>query len=344
MFNAKVIVRAPIFLVVNLILAFGILELVLVTLLHVPRLTAAMPRPVRRLAQQVYRHFNRMLIQFDPNCSRYDGELTYLLKHGACTFANLEFTTHVSGNRLGLRDEERALEAPEVIVLGDSHVMGWGVEHDETLVRALASRTGLKTLDAGVSSYGTVREMALLDRLDTTHLRYLLIQYADNDLPENRSFREHRGRIPITSEAAYNTIVRYYADQQSYYPGKYVFRLFMKIFRLEAPEPDQLAMGTTSPAEEAQLFLDVLARGHRTPLEEVQVIVFEINEQIRPARPFISALDQERRTPGYPAFVQRLMAVDVAPRLTPADFYVLDDHMRPRGHQVVGELLATNIH
>jgi hypothetical protein len=343
MFRAKTIVRALVFLFVNLILALGILEAVLLTLLYVPPLTAATPRPVRRLVQQVYRHFNRMLIQFDPNCSRYHPQLTYVLKAGDCTFANLEFTTRISGNLLGLRDDDRALAGPAVIVLGDSHVMGWGVEHDETLVSVLARRTGLNVLNAGVSSYGTVREMAMLDRLDTTRLRYLIIQYADNDLPENRSFREHNGRIPITSEDDYQTIARYYANQQSYYPGKYVFRLFMKVSRLEPPEPDQLVMGTASPTEEAQLFLNVLAHGSHTPFDNVQVIVFEMNEQIRPARPFIAALDVERRKPGYLPFIQRLTAVDVAPKLTTDAFYVLDDHMRPHGHQVVGEMLATYV-
>jgi len=345
MLNTKTIIRALTFIAFNIVVALGLLEGLLLLLLHAPSLTGATPRPVRRLVQQVYRHFNRMLIQFDPNCSRYDPLLTYTLRAGECTFSNIEFSTRIYANPLGVRDDDEALVAPEVIVLGDSHVMGWGVEQDETLVRAFARATGLKTLDAGVSSYGTVREMRMLDRLDTTHLKYLIVQYADNDLPENRSFREHDGSIPITPEDQYRKIVDYYRAQRSYYPGKYVFRLFMKISRLEAPEPDQLTMGNASPAEEADLFLNVLAHGTQTtPLDDVQVIVFEINEQIQPPRPFIAALDQARRRADYPAWIQRLIAVDVAPKLTPQDFFVLDDHMRPSGHRKVGEALAAVIH
>jgi hypothetical protein len=344
MFNAKTIVRTLGFIAFNLIVAFVIVDGILIFLLHVPGVTAGAPRPVRRLAQQVYRHFNRMLIQFDPTCSRYDPELTYVLRAGDCTFENLEFQTAVYANPLGVRDDDQALVAPDTIVVGDSHVMGWGVEHDETLVHALAQKTGLKTLDAGVSSYGTVREMKLLDRLDATHLKHLVVQYADNDLPENRSFREQGGSIPITSEEQYQRIVGYYADQQRYYPGKYVYRLLMKVLRLEPPEPDQLTMGVVTPAEEAELFLNVLVRGHQTPLDEVQLIVFEVNEQIRPARPFIAALDEARKRPEYPDYIRRLEAVDVAPALTSNDFYVLDDHMRPSGHRKVGEVLAKLIH
>src|SRR5262245_822135 len=336
MLNAKTIVRALTFVAFNAIVSLGLLEGLLLLLLHAPGFTGATPRPVRRLVQQVYRHFNRMLIQFDPACSHYDPQLTYTMRAGECTFSNLEFSTRVYANPLGVRDSDDALVAPEVIVIGDSHAMGWGVEHDQTLVRAFARRTGLKTLDAGVSSYGTVREMRMLDRLDTTHLKYLIVQYADNDLPENRSFREHDGDIPITSEEQYQKIVDYYAAQRSYYPGKYVYRLFMKILRLEPPEPDQLNMGVASPEEEADLFLNVLAHGSKTTgLDNVQVIVFEINEQIRPSRPFIAALDRERRRPEYTDWIQRLIAVDVAPKLTADDFYVLDDHMRPSGHQKV---------
>src|SRR4029079_7125411 len=166
-----------------------LLEALLLLMLHVPGLTAALPRPVRRLVQQVYRHFNRALIQFDPRCAQYDAGLTYTLKPGTCTFENIEFRTTVHVNRLGLRDNEEALHAPDVIVIGDSHAMGWGVEEDQTFGRVLARQSGLKILNAGISSYGTVREMRLLDRLDVSRLRFLILQYSDNDLLENQTFR-----------------------------------------------------------------------------------------------------------------------------------------------------------
>ena len=67
----------------------------------------------------------------------------------------------------------------------------------------------------------------------------------------------------------------------------------------------------------------------------MQIVVVEINEQIRPARPFIAALDEVRRRDNNPAFVRELIPIDVAPLLEPTDFYVLDDHMNARGHGVV---------
>jgi lysophospholipase L1-like esterase len=331
------------FLLYNVVAASILLEAVIVVMLHAPRAVGASPRPVRRLIQQVYRHFNRTLIQFNPQCARYDPGLFYTLKPGACTFENIEFKNAYTINRVGVRDEEAALNAPDVIVLGDSHAMGWGVEQQEALPQLLARKSGRKVLNAAVSSYGTVREMLMLDRLDASRLRVLIVQYSDNDLPENRTFLQDRNHLPIASEAQYQNAVRHYASQRTYYPFKYVYRLFLKVFRLEAPEPDQLRMDAATPTEEAELFLNALTHASRVPLDNVQVIVFEINEQVRPSRPFIAALDEVRRRDTYPAFVRRLIALDVAPRLTPDDFYKLDDHMNARGHEVVAGALAEQI-
>jgi lysophospholipase L1-like esterase len=324
----------------NLVAATVLLETVIVVMLHVPRGVSASPRPIRRLIQQVYRHFNRSLIQFDPRCARYDPGLAYTLKPGTCTFENVEFKNTYRINHTGVRDDEASLDAPEVIVLGDSHAMGWGVEQEEALPQVLARKTGRRVLNAAVSSYGTVREMLLLDRLDASRLRVLIVQYSDNDLPENRTFRNDGNHLPIMSEAQYQNIARHYSSQRSYYPGKYIYRLFLKVFRLEEPEPDQLKMDPATPAEEAELFLNALTQASRVALDNVQLIVFEINEQVRPSRPFIAALDAVGRRDANPAFIRKLIALDVAPLLTPEDFYRLDDHMNPHGHEKVAAALA----
>jgi hypothetical protein len=326
--------------VINLVVAGAIIEIILVSLLHAPGIVKASPAPLRRIVQQVYRHFNRALIQFDPNCARYDAEVTYTLRPGVCTFANLEFKTEVHVNRLGVRDDDSDLEAPEVIIIGDSHAMGWGVEDSQTLARVLARKAGMKVLDAAISSYGTVRERMLLDRLDTSRMKVLIVQYTDNDLVENLAFRQHGRRLPIMSQSDYENIVRYYGSQRRYFPGKYIYRVFMKVFRLEQPEPDQVTMEPMTPAKEAELFLDALEHAGRTRLDDVQIVVFEVNEQIAPPRPFIAALEQAHRDSANPPFVQRMLTLNVAAGLKADDFYVLDDHMRASGHEKVGAALA----
>jgi hypothetical protein len=98
-----------------------------------------------------------------------------------------------------------------------------------------------------------------------------------------------------------------------------------------------------TPAEEAELFVNVVTHASRAPLDDVQIIVLEVNEQIRPARPFIAALDAVRRRDGQPAYIRALTALDVAPLLTADDFYRLDDHMNARGHEKVAAALAAAI-
>jgi lysophospholipase L1-like esterase len=331
------------FVVYNLVAATLLFEATIVALLHAPRIVGASPAPLRHSIQQVYRHFNRSLIQFDPQCARYDAGLAYTLKPGTCTFENIEFRNAYRINSAGVRDDEASLDSPDIIVVGDSHAMGWGVDQEEALPQVLARTLGRKVLNGAVSSYGTVREMMMLERLKPSSLRVLVIQYSDNDLPENRTFRINANSLPIMSEEQYQTIVRHYGSQRSYYPGKYVYRLLMKLLRLEEPEPDQLRMDPATPEQEAQLFLNAVAFGGRIVLDEVQIVVFEINEQIHQSRPFIAALDAARKRPIRPQFIRRLIAVDVAPRLTSDDFYRLDDHMNARGHQKVAAALADAI-
>ena len=335
------LIRAIAFALFNLVFAIVVVEIVLASVMAAPSVAAAMPRNVRVLFQQVYRHFNRSLIQFEPACAQYDAEVTYVLKPGRCTFANVEFSTELRINRLGLRDDDASLEAPEVIVLGDSYAMGWGVQQDETLARVLARASGLKVLNAGISSYGTVRELKLLDRLDTSRLQILVVQYHDSDSVENLAFREHGGSIPILAPEGYQATVDWYLARRGYWPGKYLSGLFMKLTGLETPDPNAPRMpASMSSLEEATLFLNVLAHGTRKPLDDVKLIVFEASEQIRPPRSFLANVAVASRGDEQPAYVRRLRALDVAPLLEEGDFYSLDDHLRPSGHEKIGKALA----
>lgn len=330
------------FVLYSIVAATLLFEIIIVSLLHLPRVVGASPEPLHRSIQQVYRHFNRSLIQFDPQCARYDAGLAYTLKPGTCTFGNIEFENVYRISEPGVRDDPASLDAPEVIVVGDSHAMGWGVDQEQALPQVLARKLGRKVLNAAVSSYGTAREMLMLKRLNTSNLRVLVVQYSDNDLPENRTFRLNSNHLPIMSDGQYQTIVRHYGSQRTYYPGKYVYRLLMKILRLEEPEPDQVRMEPTPASQEAQLFLFTVEHGSGVRLDDVQIVAFEINEQLT-ARPFIAAVDQERRRRGRAPFINRMMVVDVAPHLTRDDFYRLDDHMNARGHEKVAAALADAI-
>ena len=80
------------------------------------------------------------MIQFMPCCARHDASLTYTLKPGLFSFSNIEFETQYHVNHMGLRDDEESLNNPQIIVLGDSQAMGWGVEQKREFCRV--SRKG----------------------------------------------------------------------------------------------------------------------------------------------------------------------------------------------------------
>ena len=64
--------------------------------------------------------------------------------------------THLAAHSIG--------EGARVIVLGDSHAMGWGVEDYDTFRQCTGLEFGYETVNLGVSSYGTVRELRRLER------------------------------------------------------------------------------------------------------------------------------------------------------------------------------------
>jgi hypothetical protein len=204
-----------------------------------------------------------------------------------------EFDNDFSINHVGLRDDEASLEAPDVIVLGDSHAMGWGVDQRETFAEVLQRRSGLKVLNAAISSYATVREMRMLNRLDTSRLKALIVQYSDNDSPENLTFQTHGNRLTIMSEAQYGYAVQYAEATRRYYPGKYVYRLIMKALRLEEPEPFENTLTPVTHPGGGSL-INALTDAGRTKLDGVQVIAFEVCEKLDTPLGFVAALDREK--------------------------------------------------
>src|SRR5688572_20115164 len=159
-------------------LFFALLE----TTLH---LCITHPSLIPRFCLATFRKYcnawDRNIIQFNPAYARYDSLLYYTLRPGTFVFSNREYQVTFDVNSAGLRDSEHALDHPRVISLGDSFAMGWGVEQDQTYAAGVAAKTGLRVLNAGISSYGTAREIALLKRLQTDSVRFLVFQYCRSE-------------------------------------------------------------------------------------------------------------------------------------------------------------------
>jgi lysophospholipase L1-like esterase len=334
--------RGLVFVVVVSVATAALLEGLLASLI-VLRAPAWLPASLRDTVRTLYME-GRTTPQGEPGLARYDPELVYTLRPGVARFANREFDTQLAVNSRGLRDDEASLVAPEVIVLGDSFAMGWGVAEEESFPALIERESGLRVLNAAVPSYGTVREMRMLDRLDTSRLRYLVIQFSGNDAFENYEFLEANNHYAGQPPEAYAAYVDEYRREKRYFPGKYAAwvlqdlaervlgiaedRLRRLLRRPKAPPVDQSLDGT-------DYFINAALNATRVDLRGVRLIVFEVNQYGEHASELIAELRPRLRSGLYPAYLREARLIDLYPLLDARHFFSLDDHLNAAGHRVI---------
>lgn len=316
---------------VVLLLTLALLEAVVAFSFAYP---AASPIPLP-LLRMMYQRFDRHVIQVMPECARYDARVTYTLRPGTCTFANREFRNTYHINSLGVRDDEASLQAPQMIVLGDSLAMGWGVEQEQTFPAVLERLTERRVLNAGISSFGTVRELRLLERIDRSRLEQVIIQYSDNDASENEAFVKS-GNLGILSATQYARTVDEHQDALRYMPGKYAFNVLVQL-RAAATRRAVDTASMTPAAErwqwQAALFVEVLKRSP-VDLRAVKLTVISLHSD------FIDALRSEVARSSVPWIASMALVDTQAVMQFPGAFYVLDDHPTAAGHDVIARALV----
>ena len=293
--------------------------------------------------QEFYRSHEGHIIQYEVDCARFDPTLAYTLRPGACEFENREFKTQVEINSLGLRDDEESLVAPEIIVLGDSFAMGWGVEQEASFPPLLEEKLGRKVLNAGISSFGTARQTILLDRLDMSKLKLLIIQYNDNDFLENDKFIGSGLTIKTMDKRSYVITKHRLLDRiKRYRFGKY-FSQFLPELKKQAekmakenPEnPDWAKQANRMDYQQAKLFYRVLL-GAIVDLSEVPILVIELNNHGENNNGFLGHLEERKLMEEKKLDLHTL---DVSPVLSPDHYFIHDAHMRQDGHEIVADLL-----
>lgn len=289
-------------------------------------------------------------IQYEPDCTRYDDELTYTLKPGKCVFDSSESVNEYKVNSAGLRDSEDALVAPEIILLGDSFAMGWGVEQDETISAYLSRQIGRRVLNAGISSYGTVRELRLLDRLDTSALQILIILYiphgqAGNDFYENKEFVQRGHQLEIMSAQEFQQIQEeYLTAKESYIPGSYLAEALTLVGESWfLPKDFASDAGSHLIGEvrypEARIFLEVLARASSVDLTGVRILVLEPTGQSSFPTRLAEYLNSEVNSP----YAEQIEVVDVSGKMDDEDFFVYDPHLTAEGNRKIAGHIAEHL-
>lgn len=273
---------------------------------------------------------------------QYDTALGYTLKRNAVyPHDNIEFSNVISANSAGLRDDSASLVKPEIICLGDSYTMGWGVAQDESWPQQLEKLSGRKVLNAGISSYGTVRELKLLRRLDTSAVKYIIIQYCYNDWPENDSFLRHQRYVPAGSQQTIDRTFRSYRLARIYFPFKYTLTMLRMQVRnkwLAAKQERQVlpwmySLDYVDPAAEA--FLQVLYRNN-LHLQQWKIIVIDTNRYPAYDHHFLEAVEKRLREGNYPpAFKGALQLVKFPALNDQRYFYPLDNHLNKEGNRLL---------
>ncbi len=302
---------------------------------------------IRLILANYYLIHERKIVHFDQDCAQYDSQLTYRLRPGIHNFSNREFDTTLSINSFGLRDSEDSLNAPEVIVLGDSFAMGWGVEDYENFKSVFESITGKPTLNAAISSYGTAREMVLLQKLDRTALKYVVVQYCSNDHDENLAYVKNWS-LDIVGEEQYQQAKYDYTKAISYFPLKKAVILLPMFWerRHGASDPlviPQLRQRTKEHVEQANAVCKIFDHNLRLLGGDFKLILLHLDYPSQLGDNFMIQVGHELQKPDYAFLKNRLFLVRASRVLSSNDYFPLDMHLKKSGHRKIGELLASSV-
>ena len=327
------------FKAIILLALFAIPELIFSWWIHHP---ASIARSARPLLNTYCTQAETNIIQFMPQSSAYNDSLFYTLKPSSrFVFRNPEFADSFHTNQMGLRDDDSSLQQPSLICLGDSYAMGWGVEQQESFAELVGSITHQKVLNAGISSYGTVRELKNLYRLDTSRLQTIILQYCRNDYRENSEFIRNNYSLAISPRSVYDSLLNDHYWSTRWFPGK----RFVTIAKFYAEKkinpvlfPNQASWKDSAGwhlKQAARYFTEILFRSSIN-FRKIKVLVVDMNEEGSMNNDFLDEVNTLIASPGYATrFRNNLIMVPVADLLTAEDYYILDPHIRASGHRKI---------
>lgn len=306
-----------------------------------------------RYLRKYYLMFERQLPEVRKDCACYDKDITYTYKpNSVCLQRNPEFSDSIYINKAGLRDDDASLNKPDIICLGDSHTMGWGIAQQQTYPQLLERTLKMKVLNAAVSSYATARETMMLKRLDTSAVKYIVIQYCYNDIQENNVYvRRNRYRLPVMPKPVYEKAVTDHHWATTYYPLKRVLTLTRMSVKdgfaeLSGGNPfadQEISYDTGYVPAAAHAFIDILYRSG-IKFQKVKVLIIDTNRYPDFDHHLMDAAQKILSTGAYSdEFKNSLHFVNTSVLNNPIYYYPLDQHLKPAGHQILSQILAHEI-
>jgi hypothetical protein len=224
---------------------------------------------------------------------------------------------------------------PAIVMFGDSFTMGWGVDQEKCFPNRLEDMCKQPVLNAGVSSFGTAREMKLLDKLGYGYINTVIIQYHSNDFEENLKSIRNNFVLPISPKKTYDSLKQNIADRVKYFPFKYlkgIAKSFVYTMSASASTEDE----TVSDTLEARAFLDILVHSNIGRIAS-KVLVFKIDHGINNDG-FIEAVDALVKYPKYAGL--NITTVRLDGLLNKDDYFILDAHINEKGHEKLAAKLS----
>ena len=307
-------------------------------------------RNAEKAGPRLHALLSNYYMEYDINFPEimYDPELSYTLKKNSVyNHTNPEFSNMVRVNHAGLRDDSSSLIRPDIICLGDSYTQGWGVTQGLTFASLIERATKLKVLNAGITSYGTAREMLLLNRLDTSNLKYLIIQYCYNDFSENELFLKNNSYLPIGSQEKIERGFRSHELARKYFPFKYsltMLRMYLRrnlINKAASPEPGVSGLTPDSDRSyvgpSADAFVKILA-GSKINFSKTKVFLMDTNAYPLFDHHLLDTVEDRIQTQNLPASFKENVHIIKFPELNHRRyFYPLDNHLNNAGHRLIAD-------
>lgn len=286
--------------------------------------------------------------QAQENCVQLDDKLIYKPSNSLnCTFENIEFNVkidHLNEKRIHETPNIQAKITSNVLIIGDSHAMGWGVENNETFPAILDSHFKHINFDnMSVSSYGTPRELLLAKSvLNIKKYDLIIIQYCDNDLSEinhyfkNKNLKKEfkiKNKIGLPINQIRKNFITKYAENImdiAKNPFFYTDIPFENIDNIDYKSHTGMLADTLENIVDTDIF--------------PEIIIFTINgsgketeNATRYLKSEVKQLDQD--------FQSRIKIIDPMSKARNKSklFYKLDDHLNSNGHLFIATQLKDDI-
>jgi hypothetical protein len=275
----------------------------------------------------------RSLLQGNAACVLADHELGYRIPIGDCNFDNFEFSTVLKFNAHGaLMPKMASGPHTNLMIIGDSHAMGWGSSYNETFSYLLGEK-GYAVTNLAMSSYGTEQEIksALLsDKF--RHAEYIIIQYCDNDLGKNLQaigdystieFDEYKDRVrsEFSNLDKLRNAARLY--QKKFSPENF-FTLPLTV--VESYFEPVFAQTSYDGADHRKSALNIIQK--YDALKDKKIFVFYVN-------------GHGTRFHNWTGTFSNVQFIDL--KLEREHFFSIDDHVNAAGHKYIAKELHSLI-